>query len=67
MSTMAQIAKTIRLHGENCRYFQLYQDVEKYLRNQIITATPKNFTTGAAGSHIGTRASHLLADAHAFA
>ena len=42
-ATMVQITETIRLHGENCRYFQLYHNVEKSLCNQLIKATQSTF------------------------
>ena len=39
METMSQIAKNIRLHGENLRDFQLYHDADKALKNQFIEVT----------------------------
>ena len=39
-SITVQIDETTRIHGKNCRALQLYHDVDKSLRNQLITSTP---------------------------
>ena len=41
--TTTHIAKTIHPHGENCRAFQLYHDVEKSLCKQMTSVNPKTF------------------------
>jgi hypothetical protein len=42
-ATGPQISKAVRLHKELLDKFQLYHNIDKALRNQLITATPAVF------------------------
>ena len=60
MDTTAQIDNTICLHGENCRDFQLYHDVEKSLCNQYIAATPSTLLHKVQDHILGLRQVNIL-------
>jgi hypothetical protein len=52
-ATAPQISEAVRLHKEALATFQLYHNVDKALRNQLIKATPEVFIQAAKNPILG--------------